>query len=490
MTDAAEFGRVVLIVAVGFAVAILSSRISGHLRVPAPALFLAAATVSSDLIPNLAPLLTIHDVERICLVALIVILFDGGMDIGVTRFRQSLWPIVSLGVVGTFLVAGLLAVLVHVLFGPSWTTSLLIGAALAPTDPAVVFSVLGGSEVSGRSDDILKGESGVNDPVGIALVIGLLDITSNSGSSLSIAEDFALQMAVGLAVGVLGGRALLVFMRRVALPSEGLYSLRTLASCLMLYGIATLAHGSGFLAVFVAGIVIGDARAPYKPEIKRFHTALAGLAEIVAFAVLGLTVDLNVLGHPDVWVCGLVLAVALTVLIRPLAVGSCLIPVRLQRNERTFVLFAGLKGAVPILLGEFLRAAHLPDAERLYGIVVIVVVFSVLVQGSSVPGVARLLHLPMRTVETLPWQIGVRLADEPRGVHRFSVATGSVAERSTVEGLGERVGDIWVSIVVRATGLVPVRGETELEAGDEVVILADPELHDTLAELFGPAQAR
>ena len=190
MTDAAEFGRVVLIVAVGFAVAILSSRISGRLRVPAPALFLAAATVSSDLIPNLAPLLTIHDVERICLVALIVILFDGGMDIGVARFRESLWPIVSLGVVGTFLVAGLLAVLVHALFGPSWTTSLLIGAALAPTDPAVVFSVLGGSEVSGRSDDILKGESGVNDPVGIALVIGLLDIATSNGSSVAIAEDF------------------------------------------------------------------------------------------------------------------------------------------------------------------------------------------------------------------------------------------------------------------------------------------------------------
>jgi cell volume regulation protein A len=294
-------------------------------------------------------------------------------------------------------------------------------------------------------------------------------------------------MAIGLAVGLIGGQALLVFMRRVALPSEGLYPLRTLASCLMLYGIATLAHGSGFLAVFIAGIVIGDARAPYKPEIKRFHAALAGLAEIVAFAVLGLTVDLNMLAHPDVWIPGLLLGVALTLVIRPLAVGSCLAPVRLRRNERIFVLFAGLKGAVPILLGEFLRAAHVADAERLYGIVVVVVIFSVLVQGSSVPGVARLLRLPMRTVETRPWEIGVRLADEPEGVHRFSVAPGSATEGCTVEGLGDRVGDIWVSIVVRTTGLVPVRGDTELQAGDEVVVLADPELHDTLAELFGPS---
>jgi potassium/hydrogen antiporter len=233
--------------------------------------------------------------------------------------------------------------------------------------------------------------------------------------------------------------------------------------------------------------VIGDARAPYKPDIKRFHAALAGLAEIVAFAVLGLTVDLNVLAHSDVWIPGLILGVALTVAIRPLAVGLCLAPVRLQRNERAFIFVAGLKGAVPILLGEFLRAAHVADAERLYGIVVVVVAFSVLVQGSSVPGVAKLLRLPMHTVETQPWEIAVRLQDEPEGVHRLHVASGSAAQGCTIEALGDHAGDIWVSIVVRATGLVPVRGNTELEAGDEVVILADPELHGTLAELFGPA---
>jgi cell volume regulation protein A len=168
-----------------------------------------------------------------------------------------------------------------------------------------------------------------------------------------------------------------------------------------------------------------------------------------------------------------------------LAVGACLVGVQLQRNERLFIFVAGLKGAVPILLGEFLRAAHVADAERLYGIVVVVVIFSVLVQGGAVPGVARVLRLPMRTVETQPWEIGVRLADEPQGVHRFSVAAGSAAQGCTVEGLSDRVGDIWVSIVVRTTGLVPVRGDTVLEAGDEVVVLADRELHDTLAELFG-----
>ena len=201
MTDAAEFGRVVLIVAVGFAVAILSSRISGRLRVPAPALFLAAATVSSDLIPNLAPLLTIHDVERICLVALIVILFDGGTRIGLRKFRTVAVPVLSLGIVGTFATAGLVTLAAHWALDFSWITAGLIGAAIAPTDPAVMFSVLGRREVSGRTGTILEAESGANDPVGIALMIGMIEVaTSDNGTMWTVVREFALELSIGLAV--------------------------------------------------------------------------------------------------------------------------------------------------------------------------------------------------------------------------------------------------------------------------------------------------
>jgi cell volume regulation protein A len=486
----AETIRYALIVlfcsAVGL-VAVLANRLTERVKIPVPLLVLVGAAVAVHSLAAVQPP-SERAVERVITIALVLVLFDGGMHIGPSRFRAAAVPILSVGVVGTALTAAGAALIVHYVCGISWFPAVLVATAVAPTDPAVVFSVLGKREIGGRSSTILEGESGANDPVGISLMSSLIAAGGLSAAGFaSVGTQFVLQMAIGLAVGMIGGRALLVFMRRVALPSEGLYSLRTLASSLMLYGIATLAHGSGFLAVFVAGIVIGDARAPYKPDIKRFHAALAGLAEIVAFAVLGLTVDLDVLAHPDVWIPGLVLGVTLTALIRPVAVSACLVRVRLERNERVFILFAGLKGAVPILLGEFLRAAHVPNAERLYGIVVVVVIFSVLVQGSSVPGVAKLLRLPMRTVQAQPWEIGVRLADEPEGVHRFSVAPGSAAQGCTVEGLGDRVGDIWVSIVVRTTGLVPVRGDTELEAGDEVVVLADPELHDTLAELFGSA---
>jgi len=408
------------------------------------------------------------------------------MHIGWARFREAAGPILGVGVVGTFLTAAGAALVLHVGFGFSWYLALLVATAVAPTDPAVVFSVLGKREVSGRSGTILEGESGANDPVGIALMTSLLAAGGLSVAGFaSVGAEFVVQMLIGGAIGAVGGRALLVFIRRVSLPSEGLYPLRTLAVCLMLYGLATLAHGSGFLAVFVAGIVIGDARAPYKPEIQRFHAALAGLAEIVVFAVLGLTVNLAIITRADVWVPGLVLGVLITIVVRPLAVGLCLVPVQLRRNERIFILIAGLKGAVPILLGEFLRAAHVPQAERLYGIVVVVVAFSVLVQGSSVPALARMLRVPMRMTSPEPWALSVRLRDEPQGVHRLAVGAGSAADGLTVEGLGDQAGDIWVSIVVRASGLVPVRADTRLRAGDEVVILAEPELAGTISGLFG-----
>jgi cell volume regulation protein A len=487
VNETARYALIILFSSAVGLVAVLANRLTERMKVPVALLVLVGAIVAVNASPALqAP--SERTVERVITVALVLVLFDGGMHIGRSRFRAAMIPILSVGVLGTFLTTAGAALLLHYLCGISWYLAVLVATAVAPTDPAVVFSVLGKRQIAGRSSTILEGESGVNDPVGISLMTSLIAAGGLSAAGFaSVGTQFVLQMVIGGTVGVIGGRILLVFMRRVPLPSEGLYPLRTLACSLLLYGIATLAHGSGFLAVFAAGVILGDARAPYQPEVKRFHAALAGLAEIVAFAILGLTVDLHIIARADVWIPGLVLGAALTLLIRPLAVGACLVPVQLRRNERIFILVAGLKGAVPILLGEFLRAAHVADAERLYGIVIVVVAFSVLVQGSSVPGMAKLLRLPMRTVEPEPWSIGVRLQDEPQGVHRLTVASGSAAEGSTIEGLDNRVGDIWVSIVVRTSGLVPVRAETELMAGDDVVILADPELSDTLTDLFGPS---
>ena len=484
MTGTERFALLmVLVAAVGLG-ADLSNRLAQRVKLPSPALFLAGAAIAVKVIPALhAP--SQQAVERVVTVALTCILFDGGMNIGWARFRSAAAPIAVVGVLGTFLTVFAGALLVHFAFGLAWYVSLLVATAVAPTDPAVVFSVLGQREVSGRSGIVLKGESGANDPVGIALMVSLIAAAGvSAGAFAHVGGEFLVQMAVGLAVGVVGGRVLLWFTRRVALPSEGLYPLRTLACVLLLFGIATLAHGSGFLAVFAAGIVLGDGRAPFKREIQAFHSALASLAEIVAFIALGLTIDLSVITQADVWIPGLILGAALAFIIRPVLVGLCLIPARLKPNERNFVLFAGLKGAVPILLGSALLAARVPDAERLYGIVTVVVVFSVVVQGSLTPAAARLLHLPMRVVEPEPWALGVRLRDEPSGVHRLTIKTGSPADGRTIDDLAELPDDAWVSFIVRDGQLVPIKGDTTLRAADDVLVLAPPDRRAKLITAF------
>jgi len=484
MNDAEPFALVVLLAAAVGLVAVLSNRLTERVKIPSPALVLVGTAVVVKLIPALhAP--PRQAVERVVTIALACILFDGGMHIGWSRFRSAWAPITVVGLAGTLLTVAAAALLLHLAFGLAWYVCVLVATAVAPTDPAVVFSVLGQGEVSGRSGTILEGESGANDPVGIALMGSLIGAgTLSTGAFASVGIEFLLQMGVGAAVGIAGGGALLWFMRRVPLPSEGLYPLRTLASALLLFAIATLAHGSGFLAVFVAGIVLGDGRAPYKREIERFHSALASLAEIVAFVTLGLTINLDVLTRADVWIPGLVLGAALALVIRPVLVGLCLVPARLKRSERGFVLFAGLKGAVPILLGIFLLAAHVPGAQRLYGIVAVVVVFSVVVQGSLVPAVARLLRVQMRAVEPEPWALGVRLRDEPTGVHKLTIRTGSPADGATVDELADLPGDAWVSFVVRDGQLVPITGDTRLRPGDDVLVLAEPGLREKLITAF------
>jgi potassium/hydrogen antiporter len=490
VTNAASFGPVVLVIGLIGIAAVLSNRLSERLSVPAPAFFLVLAAVASDLFPHLAQV-SYSTVQRVVTVALAIILFDGGMHIGRRRFRGAAGATVWLGVAGTFVTAAALAAAAHFLFGMDWRLALLLGTALSPTDPAVVFSVLGRREVGGRSGVILEGESGANDPVGIALLVALIGATGSPAAAIGhIAITFLLQMAVGAGIGIIGGRLLLEVMRRLPLPNEGLYSLRVLASVLAIYGLAAIAHGSGFLAVFTAGILIGDERAPYKREIARFHSSLASMAEIVAFVMLGLTVRLRDLPAGNAWSIGLVLAVLLALVIRPLLVGLVSLPIRLGRGERLFLLWTGLKGAVPVLLGTFVVQSGIAGAGRAYEIIFVVVAFSVVFQGGLVPVAAHRLHVPLRTVDPEPWSLGVRFREEPEGLHRFRVSKGAPAAGRSIEDLpcGD---DAWVIFIVRHGRLVPARSDTRIHPGDEVVVLTGADEVPALKKAFtGPARDR
>ena len=304
-------------------------------------------------------------------------------------FRESAVPVVSLGLIGTFVTAGLMMLAARYLLDFSWQTSGLLGAALAPTDPAVMFSVFGRKEIAGRTGTILEGESGANDPVGIALMLAAVSLAQTDSTSVAHAVgEFMLELGLGVVFGVVGAYVLLQLMRRIVLPNPALYPLRTLAFAGVIYGAATVAHGSGFLAVYIGGILIGDADIPAKRGIERFHTSLASLAEIVVFVALGLTVDLTALGAEQPLARRARARRRACIRARPLAVGPLLVPARLRRNERLFVMWSGLKGAVPILLASFVVLGGVTDANRIYGIVFVVVAFSVALQGATIPWAA------------------------------------------------------------------------------------------------------
>jgi cell volume regulation protein A len=396
--DLTSFGLDVLFVAAALSAALLATKLSARIAVPSAALFLVAAAVVSDIAPSLT--LSTQAVERIGTIALIVILFDGGSSIGLRRFRTVALPVAALGVAGTFATAGLIALFGHWALGLGWITCGLLGAAIAPTDPAVMFSVLGDRSIGGAVRPLLEGESGANDPVGIALMIGMIELATRADATFWIVvETFALQMAVGLAFGIVGGLAERQILRKLALPSSGLHTIRTLALAGLVYGAATVAHGSGFLAVFVAGLLVGDLAAPFKAEMETFLSGLATLAEIVVFVALGLTIHLGNLSGTH-WVEGIALAVFVAFVARPLAVGPLLAPTSLRRGEVVFVMWAGLKGAVPILLAAFALGRHVPEAHHLYDIVFVVVLVSVVVQGSSLAWAARKLGVEVREPAT------------------------------------------------------------------------------------------
>ena len=396
MTEITDFAAILLAIGGAVALAVLSTRLTTWIPIPSPAVFLVVAAIVSDLFPRLYEEVPALTVERIAVVSLIVILFNGGMDIGWRRFRGALAPILSLGVFGTFATAGAVAVFAHYVLGFEWMTAGVIGAALAPTDPAVMFSVLGQREIEGRSGVTLEGEAGVNDPAGIALMIGMIELaTHDEASRFVILREFVVEMAIGGAVGLVGALAMVALLRRFTLPAPALSPVLALALAGALYGVTALAHGSGFLAVFIGGLVLGDTRTPYKAEIERFHGALAVLAEIAVFVVLGLVVRIDSLTL-NVCVDGIALVLALAVLVRPPIVLAALAPFSFSRGERAFIAWCGLKGAVPILLAAFAVLQGVEDATTVFYIVFVVVLLSVVGQGTPVPWITRRLGIPTR----------------------------------------------------------------------------------------------
>ncbi|HET7017540.1 MAG TPA: potassium/proton antiporter [Streptosporangiaceae bacterium] len=332
--------------------------------------------------------------ELLGLSALVLILAEGGLTTNWAHARASAPAALSLATVGIVVSVAIVAASTRWLLGFSWRDALLLGVVLAPTDAAAVFSVLRKLPLPPRLAGVLEAESGLNDPpsvLAVTLLSGMVVFGAHQPGPLLIGAEAIYQLGAGAAIGLAAGFAGALTLRRVALPSSGLYPIAILALIVASFGAASLARASGFLAVYLSALVLGNTRLPHRPAIRGFAEGVAWLAQIGLFVMLGLLASPARL--PAQILPALVVGTILVLVARPVAVVVSTLPLRMPWREQAFLSWAGLRGAVPIVLATIPMNAHLPGATRLFDIVFIVVVINTLLQGPTLPWVARVLKV-------------------------------------------------------------------------------------------------
>ncbi|MGY2877106.1 potassium/hydrogen antiporter [Marmoricola sp. URHA0025 HA25] len=400
--------------------------------------------------------------------ALVVILAEGGLTTSWGEMRPVIRLGASLATIGVAVSVGVMAVVAHFLFGMSWELAVLLGAVTSPTDAAAVFSVLRRVPLPRRLNATLEAESGLNDAPTVVLVT-LVSAGGNHGI-LSFAGEVVLELAVGLAIGALVGYAGAWLMRRAALPASGLYPLAVLSLTLFAYASSALLHGSGFAAVYVAALILGNSELPHRAATRSFAEGMAWLAQIGLFVMLGLLVSPGRITWEHV---GLAFAagLALTLVARPLSVMAAALVQPMPWPELAFVSWAGLRGAVPIVLATIPLSEHVEGATRLFDIVFVMVVIYTLLTAPTLPRVARVLRVARRSE---PRDLEVEAAPLERIAADLLMVT--ISPRSLMHGV--EVGELRlppgasVSLIVRDGRTLVPQDRTVLRHGDELLVVA------------------
>jgi cell volume regulation protein A len=322
--------------------------------------------------------------------ALAVILIEGGLTTRWSDIRRSLAPATVLATIGVGVSTAMTAVAAHLLVHLSWQLSLLLGATVSSTDAAAVFSVLRVLPLVKRTSGLLEAESGLNDAPSVILVL-VLSNTPFHLDAASLAWHLGYELAVGAVIGLALARLGVIALPRLALPASGLYPLAIFALCVVAFAAAGAAHASGFLAAYVAALVLANSGLPHRAATRSFSEGLAQLAQIGLFVLLGLLVTPSQL--PRQILPAVIVGAVLVLIARPMSVLVSLSPFRVPLKEQAFVSWAGLRGAVPIVLTTFAMVRQVPDSGRLLDIVFLLVAILTLVQGPSLPWIARALEL-------------------------------------------------------------------------------------------------
>jgi potassium/hydrogen antiporter len=461
---------VVLAVAVMLAVAVLTSSLSQRLQAPSALLFLGLGMLVGE---DVLGLITFDDqqlVQNLGVLALVVILFEGGLTTKPTDLRRAAAPGGLLATAGVLITASITGVGVYLVLGLDPLTAALLGAVVASTDAAAVFSTLRTINLPPRLAAVLKLESGANDPFAVALTIGLLEYWREQPPASDLVVFGLGQLVIGVLVGAVVGWLGARVLRQVRLPAEGLYPVAALSVAGLAYGIAVPLRGSGFLAVYISGLLVGGLVRRRRRGIRDFHEGLANAAEIGLFLILGLLVFPSDL--PEVWLPGIATAVVLTLVARPIATALCLLPARLPWRHQTVIGWAGLRGAVPIVLATFPITAGYPEGRLIFDIVFFVVLLSTLVQGVTVGPLVGWLGVRAARPAWAPVAEALPIDEVEADIVEVVVTEDLPIVGRRLSEIPLRRGMLMASIVRGESVLVP-RGDTHIRAGDLLLIVVE-----------------
>lgn len=462
---------------------LLASLLAGRVRVPALVLLLGLGMAfGSDGLGWIG--FADYDLARLVgVIALALILFEGGLAAGWPQIRPVVWPSLSLAVLGTLITAFVAGVAASWLFDFSLLEGLLVGSILAATDGAAVFALLRGSSLRRRLERTLEAEAGFNDPVAVLLVIGFIEWLQTPGYGIfDMTWLFAREMGIGAVFGLGIGWLSIRAFTRLRLDTPGLYPVASIATAALTYGAAASLDGSGFLAVYLAGLALGSRHIPAKRTITTFHEGLAWVAQLSMFLMLGLLVFPGQLG--DVALKGTVVALVLVFVARPLATAVATMGASYSRSERVLLGWAGLRGAVPIVLATFPVIEEIPRSLEFFNIVFFAVLLSTVLQGSTIELLARRLRLTSaRPAQPSPVAETGTIRRLGAEVIEYSIdpADAIVGKRIRELGLPR---DALVNVIVRGTDAIPPRGSTVLAAGDRLHILVRQDAADAVEALF------
>jgi cell volume regulation protein A len=481
----AEADAVLVAAALLIFLGVVASKVSSRLGVPAVLLFLIVGMLAgSEGVGGID--FTDHELaQAIGIVALALILFAGGLDTEWSDVRPVLGKGLLLATVGVPITAMVVGTVAAWVLGVSLAVGLLLGSIVSSTDAAAVFSVLRSRNVGlkGRLRPLLELESGSNDPMAVFLTLAFISvITDDGGGVAELMGVFVLQAVVGAVVGFAMAKGAVMAINRARLEYEGLYPVLMIAIVLLAYGGAAVLGGSGFLAVYVTGLVMGNARFLHKKSLMRFADGLAWLMQIAMFLVLGLLVfpsDVaSVAGR------ALVVSLALIFVARPVAVGIVLGLTRLGVRETLLVAWVGLRGAVPIVLATFPLVEGVPEASLIFNVVFFIVLTSVLVQGPTLPLVARWLRVDAPFERQRPFLLDiVESGDGATDLHEVTVAPGSPASGRQIVDLRLPTGTL-VVLLSREDEFVVPQGSTVVRAGDNILLVADQDMLPAARALF------